>query len=212
MKPAGCWPILPLLGIRSPRIKSALGHQTGADIVVTGLIHEYGAVQWQYWMTGWLLHVSAWTTAIGVATAWNPAAIGAFLDVDATIDFPIWYGGAEIFGWVLRPVRVHLDAFQLKPCEEPVWSDDALRVRVPGKALTEYSPEAQKREAAQVEANLNRALAELAETAREKLALRVCMEDGRPEKIRGFYLNRYPRRTDDELSEGKREPVGGRRG
>ncbi len=166
-----------------------LGHQTGADIVVTGLIHDYGAVRWQYWVTGWLLHVSAWTTAIGVATAWNPAAVGAFLAVDATTDFPIWYGGAEIAGWAFRPVRVHLDAFQLQPCEGPVWSDDALRVRVPGKALAEYSPEEQKRKEVQLEANLNRAMAELAETAGEKLVLRTCTEDGKPEKIRGFSLS-----------------------
>ena len=163
----------------------ALGHQTGADVVISGLIHDYGAVRWQYWVTGWLLHVSVWTTVVGAATAWNPAAVGAYLAIDATTDFPIWYGGAEIFGWAFRPVRVHLDAIQLNNCEGPVWSDDALRVRVPGKALAEYPLEKQKQKEVQLEANLNQAMAEIAETAGEKLALQACTKDGKPEKIEG---------------------------
>ena len=163
-----------------------LGDQTGADIVVTGLIHDYGKVRWQYWVTGWFLHMSAWTTAIGVATAWNPAAIGAFLAVDATTDFPIWYGGAEVFGWAFRPVRVHVDAIQLKKCVGPIWTDDALRVRVPGKDLAEYPPEQQKQKEVQLEANLNRAMADIAETAGEKLAIQACTEEGKPEEIGSF--------------------------
>jgi hypothetical protein len=164
----------------------ALGQTTGADVVVTGLIHDYGRVRWQYWVTGWLLHVSIWTTVVGAATSWNPAAVGAYLAVDATTDLPIWYGGAKIFGWVFRPVRVHLDAIQLTNCEGPIWSDDELRVRVPGKALAQYPPEQHKQKEVQLEANLNRAMAEIAEAAGEKLALQVCNGDGRPEKIRGF--------------------------
>lgn len=66
-----------------------LGQQTGADHVVTGLIHDYGKVRWQYWVTGWLAHVAVATTIVGIATAWNPAAIGANLEVDATTDFPL---------------------------------------------------------------------------------------------------------------------------
>src|SRR5262245_20966074 len=57
----------------------ALGQQTGADLMVTGVIHDYGAVRWQYWVTGWLAHVAVATTIVGLATAWNPAAIGAYL-------------------------------------------------------------------------------------------------------------------------------------
>ncbi len=164
----------------------ALGQTTGADVVVTGVIHDYGRVRWQYWVTGWLMHVSIWTTVVGAATAWNPAAVGTYLAVDAATDFPIWYGGAEIFGWAFRPVRVHLDAIQLQNCEGPIWSDDELRVRVPGTALAEYPPEQQKQKEVQLEANLNRAMAELAETTGEKLTLQACNGNGKPEKIRGF--------------------------
>jgi hypothetical protein len=163
-----------------------LGEQTGADIVITGLIHNYSVVRWQYWVTGWLTHVSIWTTAVGFATGWNPAAVGAYLAFDATTDFPIWYGGAEIFGWAFRPVLVHLDAFQMKNCIGPIWTDDALRIRVPGKDLAEYPPEQQKLKEVQLEANLNRAMADIAEAAGEKLALQACTEDGKPEEIGGF--------------------------
>lgn len=163
-----------------------LGEQTDADLVITGRIHNYGAVRWQYWVTGWLTHVSIWTTVVGAATAWNPAAIGAYFAFDATTDFPIWYGGAEIFGFAFRPVLVHLDATQLKDCIGPIWTDDELRTRVPGKALAEYPPEQQKLKEVQLEANLNQAMGEIAETAGEKLAIRTCGKDGKPEKIGSF--------------------------
>ncbi len=164
----------------------ALGEETGADIVVTGLVHDYGKVRWQYWLTGWLLHVSAWTIAIGAATAWNPAAVGAFLAVDATTDVPLWYGGAEIFGWAFRPVRVHLDAVQIRDCQGLIWTDDALRIRVPGKALAGHRPEQQQRKEVQLEANLEQAMADIAEAAGEKLAVQACTEGGKPDTIHGF--------------------------
>jgi len=111
---------------------------------------------------------------------------GVFLAFDATTDFPIWYGGAEVFGWASRPIRVHLDAIQLRDCEGSIWTDDKLRVRVPGKTLAEYPLAQQKLKEAQLEANLNRAMAEIAGTAGEKLVIQTCTEDGKPEEIGGF--------------------------
>ena len=163
-----------------------LGYQTGADIVVTGLIHDYGAVRWQYWVSGLAVHASAELLIVGLVTAWNPIALGSWAAFDLTTDIPLWYGGAYVFGWSFRPVRVHLDAVQLKSCEGPIWTDDALRVKVPGKDLAEYSPEQQKRKEVQLEANLNRAMADIAEAAGEKLAIQACAEDGKPEEIGGF--------------------------
>jgi len=165
-----------------------LGNQTGAQFVISGVIHDYGAVRWQYWVTGWLLHVSIATTIVGVATAWNPIAIGAYLAVDATTDFPLWWGGASVFGWAFRPVRVHVDTVQFNGCEGLVWTDDELAVKVPGKMLEEYPPEDRRKKEIQLEANLNRATAELAETIGQKLQLQPCTDDGRPAKIRGFSI------------------------
>jgi hypothetical protein len=48
--------------------------------------------------------------------------------IDAATDFPLWYGGAEIFGFAFRPVRVHLDAIQVRPCTGKIWSRDELMV------------------------------------------------------------------------------------
>lgn len=61
---------------------SALGRQLGADFVLHGRIHDYGALRWQHWVTGWLLHGSVEFTIVGVATAWNPLAMGAYLAYD----------------------------------------------------------------------------------------------------------------------------------
>ena len=41
----------------------ALASQSGADVVITGLIHDYGKVRWQYWVTGWVAHVAIFTAA-----------------------------------------------------------------------------------------------------------------------------------------------------
>ena len=165
-----------------------LGDQTGADVVVTGHIRDYGKVRWQYWLTGWGLSALAYVIAAGGATGWSPVAIGAVLAFDATTDFPVWYGGAEIFGWVFRPVRIHIDAVQMKNCTGAIWSDDEVRVWVPGTTLAEYPPDQQKTKEVQLEANLHQAMADLAETVGGKLRLQACMEDGRPEKIGGFSL------------------------
>lgn len=166
--------------------KQALAQQTGADHVVTGLIHDYGAVRWQYWVTGWLAHVAAATTIVGFATAWNPAAIGIYLAVDATTDFPLWYGGAEIFGWAFRPVRVHLDAFQIKPCAGEIWSRDELVIKVPGKRLAEYPPDQQHLKQVQLEANLHKAVEELAAEASEVLDVRPCSENHEARPLRSY--------------------------
>ena len=159
---------------------------TGADVVVTGLIHDYGRVRWQYWTGGWLMHVAVATTVVGFATAWNPAAIGTYLAVDATTDFPLWYGGASIFGWAFQPVRVHADMVQTRNCRGLIWSHDELVVRVPGKTLADYPPVQQSRKEIQLEANLNRVMGAIAESIGDSLALQPCNSSGMPKKISGF--------------------------
>ena len=165
-----------------------LGRRAGADIVITGLIHDYGAVRWQYWVTGWLTHVSIATTIVGAATAWNPAAMGTYLVIDATTDFPLWWGGGSVFGWTFRPVRLHADATQMTNCEGLIWTKEELATKVPGKALEEYPEELRGKKEIQLEANLKRAAGAVAEAAGEKLALQACDEDGKPEEISSFSI------------------------
>jgi hypothetical protein len=165
-----------------------LGRRAGADIVIAGLIHDYGAVRWQYWVAGWLTHVTIATTIVGAATAWNPAAIGAYLAIDATTDFPLWWGGGSVFGWTFRPVRLHADATQLVNCEGLIWTQEELAIKVPGKTLAEYPEELRGRKEIHLEANLKRATGDIAEEAGAKLALQACDEDGKPEQISNFSI------------------------
>ena len=160
--------------------------QSRADLVLTPIIHDYGPVRWQYWAGGWVLHATLWTVVIGATTAWNPAAIGAYLAFDATTDLPIWYGGAYVFGWAFRPVRVHLDAIQLRNCQGLVWTEEELAIKVPGKTLESYPVELRQRKEIQLEANLNRAMAALAESAGHDLTVQSCTDNGNPEKIDNF--------------------------
>jgi hypothetical protein len=163
-----------------------LGQQTGADQVVTGLIHDYGKVRWQYWVTGWLAHVAVATTIVGFATGWNPAAIGAYLAVDATTDLPLWWGGAEIFGFAFRPVRLHLDAIQVRPCPGEIWSRDELMVRVPGKRLEQYPEDQQHLKQVQLQANLERSVEDIAAEAAEVLEFRPCSEHNEAKPLSSF--------------------------
>ena len=164
----------------------ALGEQMGADQVVTGLIHDYGKVRWQYWVTGWLAHVAVATAIVGVATGWNPAAIGAYLAVDATTDLPLWWGGAEIFGFAFRPVRFHLDASQVRPCPGKIWSHDELMVRVPGKQLEQYPEDQQHLKQVQLQANLQRSIEDAVAEAMEVLEARPCLDDNKAKPLRTF--------------------------
>ena len=164
----------------------ALGQQNGTDLVITGLIHDYGKVRWQYWITGYLAHVAVATTIVGFASGWNPAAIGIYLAVDATTDFPLWWGGAEIFGWAFRPVRLHLDAIQVKSCPGEIWSRDELVVRVPGTQLAHYPEEQQHLKQVQLEANLHEAVEELSAEAADVLDVQPCTEKNEAKPLRTF--------------------------
>lgn len=158
--------------------------QTGADVVIFARILDYGVVRWQYWVTGLVVHSTVGLTILGVATGWNPVAIGAYFVYELP-DVAIWSGGAYAFGWAFRPVRIEVEAFQYKPCSGLIWTEQEAVVKVPGKTLAEYPPEDRKRKEVQLEANLNRAMIEIAETAGRKLRQQPCAEDGTPEQIDG---------------------------
>ena len=75
-----------------------LADQTGADYVITGLIHDFGAVRWQYWTTALALHGATELLIVGFASGWNPVIVIPALALDIATDVPIWYGGAANFG------------------------------------------------------------------------------------------------------------------
>ena len=166
----------------------SLAAQSGADIVITGLIHDYGRVRWQYWVTGLAVHATTELLLVGFASGWNPAIVVPFFFLDVATDLPIWYGGAYVFGWAFRPVRVGLEATQMRDCGGVVWSGEELAIHVPGKMLAEYPPEEQSKKETQLEANLKRVMSDFAETVAPKLALQPCQADGTPAKISTFSI------------------------
>ncbi len=151
----------------------ALGREMGADIVLSGRIHDYGRLRWQHWVTGWLLHGSVEFTIVGVATAWNPAAVGGYIAYDLLTDLPLWYGGAYVFGWAFRPVHVEVEAIQLKGCEMASWDDEDAVVSA-HKALAVYPEEQRKRKEIQLQVHLEEVLKNIAETAGQSLRLKDC--------------------------------------
>jgi hypothetical protein len=165
----------------------ALGQQANADFVISGRILDYGVVRWQYWTTGLVLHSVAGLTALGFATAWNPIAIGGYLLYELP-DVAIWYGGASAFGWAFRPVRIEIEFIQLKPCEGLVLTEQEAVVRVLGKDLAGYSEDDQKKKEIQLEINLKRVMATMADVAGSKLRRQPCAADGSPSKLGGFSI------------------------
>ncbi len=169
----------------------ALGRAAQADLVVDAHILDYGVVRWQYWVTGWLAHASIATTIVGLASSWNPAAIGAYLAVDATTDLPLWWGGAQVFGWAFRPVRMQVDVLQLTPCEGLIWNQQELVVKVPGDELAHYTPDERTKKEVQLDINLHRAATAIADDAAAALDRQPCDEQGRPKPIDTFSLWRW---------------------
>ena len=76
----------------------------------------------------------------------------------------------------------------MRNCRGVVWSEDELAVKVPGKKLAEYPPEQQFKKEIQLEVNLQRVMADFAETLGPKLALQPCQDDGTPAKISTFSI------------------------
>jgi hypothetical protein len=180
--------LVPAGTVLTPAQLQTLAAQSGADIVLAGLIHDYGRVRWQYWVTGLAVHATTELLLVGLASGWNPAVVVPFFFLDVATDLPIWYGGAYVFGWAFRPVRVGLEAIQMKDCRGVVWRGEELAIHVPGKRLAEYPPEEQPKKETQLEANLKRVMSDFAETLAPKLALQPCQTDGTPAKISTFSI------------------------
>ena len=154
----------------------ALGVQTGADIVLTGRILDYGKIQWQYWAVGLAISMLAETLIVGAATGFNPLIMAATAGSELLTDLPFWWGGAYIAGWAFRPVRIKIKALQITGCAQRIWKEQELVVLIPGKSLNKYSPEERKRKELQLRVNLEESLMELAKSAGNDLRLKPCKQ------------------------------------
>jgi hypothetical protein len=112
--------------------------------------------------------------------------MGAALGFELLHNVPIYFGGAYIFGWAFRPVRVEIEAIQLGKCEGSIWVNQEMMVKIPRKTMAAYPPEQRDRKELQLEANLRRAMDEVAEHAGRDLRLQPCTEEGHPAKRSGL--------------------------
>lgn len=172
------------LGVRRERLSEAqlraLADESGADLIVTGRLPDYGAVRWQYWVGGWAMTATAHLMTVGFASGWNPAVVGGFMALDLSTDLPFWWGGAYAFGWALRPVRVEVEAVQTGPCGGPLWSTQTVMVLIPGKTLAVFPPEERRRKEVQLGVNLERAIRDVADAAGQSLRLKPCGPEPEP--------------------------------
>lgn len=150
------------------------GKQSGADIVLSVRILDYGKVQWKYWVTGLIISMTAETLIVGAVTGFNPGIMAIAAASELVTDLPLWWGGAYVAGWAFRPVRIEVKATQIAGCEQQIWKEQELIVLVPGKTLEKYSPEDKKRKEIQLGANLEKALKKIAKTAGQELRLKTC--------------------------------------
>ena len=141
----------------------------GADLVVVGSILDYGKVRWQWMLAGMMTDMTAESIALGLATAWNPIALGANLGFELLTSTPLWFGGGYIFGVALRPVRVEARAFETVQ-GYPIWQamDQSAYAWGPLKTL----PEA-VREKKETQLQLN--LAEIMESLGDDLTKQAFM-------------------------------------
>lgn len=124
----------------------------GADLVVAGSILDYGKIRWQWMLAGMTADMTAESIALGIATAWNPIAIGANLGFELLTSTPLWFGGGYLFGVALRPVRVEARAFETVQ-GYPIWQ--AMDESAYAWGALKLFPEAvRKRKEAQLELNL----------------------------------------------------------
>ena len=176
------------LGVARERIdeaqRRALADESGADIIITGRIPDYGAVRWQYWVGGWAMTATAHLMTVGLASGWNPAVVGGFMALDLSTDLPFWWGGAYAFGWGLRPVRVQVEAVQTGPCGGPLWSTQTVMVLIPGKTLAVFPPDERRRKEIQLGVNLERAIRDIAEAAGQSLRPKPCGPEPEPGNTR----------------------------
>jgi hypothetical protein len=152
----------------------------GADLVVAGSILDYGKIRWQWSAAGMLADMTAESIALGVATAWNPIAIGANIGFELLTSTPVWFGGAYIFGVAFRPVRVEARAFETVQ-GYPIWQ--AMEESVYAWTALKSLPEAVR---AKKETQLELNLAEIMESLGDSLTEQEYMASrfkGQPEFV-----------------------------
>ncbi len=140
----------------SPEQLNLLRVRLGADLLVTGTVQDYGKVRWQ-WLAGGMFADMTWeSVALGLATAWNPAAILGNVGFELLTSTPLWFGGGYLFGVAFRPVRVEASA--IDPVDGAVvWHETEIAIYMRGR-LKEVPEEDRKKKEVQLRLNLATAM------------------------------------------------------
>jgi hypothetical protein len=127
-------------------------NRLGADLVIAGSILDYGKVRWQWMLAGMSADILVESIVVGLATGWNPIALGVNLGFELLTSTPLWFGGGYLLGVALRPVRVEARAFETLQ-GYPIWQSMEESVYAWG-ALKMLPVEVREKKEAQLELNL----------------------------------------------------------
>lgn len=134
----------------------------GADILVGGIVQDYGKVRWQWLAAGMVGDMTWESIVLGAATAWNPGAILGNIGFELLTSTPVWFGGGYLFGVAFSPVRVDAWAVETQRGTE-VWDDEAIAVYVWRRLKTVPEADRKKKEVA-LRLNLKKTMEDLAES------------------------------------------------
>lgn len=134
----------------------------GADILLGGIVQDYGKVRWQWLAAGMVGDMTWESIVLGAATAWNPAAILGNIGFELLTSTPVWFGGGYLFGVAFSPVRVDAWAVETQRGTE-VWDDEAIAVYVWRRLETVPEADRKKKEVA-LRLNLKKTMEDLAES------------------------------------------------
>jgi hypothetical protein len=146
--------------------RAALQAQLHADVLVGGIVQDYGKVRWQWLAAGMLGDMTWESIVIGAATSWNPAAIFGNIGFELLTSTPVWFGGGYLFGVSFRPVRVEAWAVETTRGDE-VWESTDVAIYA-WKRLKEYPEEERKKKEVQLRVNLTKSMEALSESLQEE--------------------------------------------
>lgn len=141
---------------------AALRTSLGAELVVGGIVQDFGKVRWQ-WLAAGMAGDMAWeSVVIGLATSWNPAVIFGNIGFELLTSTPVWFGGGYLFGVAFSPVRVDAWAQDAVTGRE-LWSGEEVTLYL-WKELEGIPEEDRNKKEVRLWLNLKKAVEELGES------------------------------------------------
>jgi hypothetical protein len=146
----------------TPEQLAKLRARLNVDLVVTGIVQDYGKVRWQWLAAGMVGDMTWESVVIGLATSWNPAIILGNVGFELLTSTPVWFGGGYLFGVAFRPVRVEAQAVETQK-GITVWDGTEVAVYAKGR-LKELPEEQRGKKEMQLYVNLKKAVEDLADS------------------------------------------------